>query len=972
MSPAELEELQKQLAAYLEKGWIRPSTSAFGAPVVFAKKADGTLRFCVDYRALNNITIKNAYPLPRIDELLDHLEGAKFFTSLDLSQAYHQIPMHPSDVHKTAFRTRYGHYEFLVMPFGLTNAPATCQAVMNDVLRPYLDKFTSIYLDDCLIWSRTEAEHLEHIRLVLEAMAKANLRLKASKCAFGKLSTKFLGYIISADGLAMDPGKVTAITNWPEPTTLTELRSFLGFCNFYRRFVSNYSTIAAPLTSLTSALSPFPIPLSQEARDAFLQLKAAMCSAPVLTIPHTGPDATFSLYTDASRVGIGAVLEQNGRPVAYESRKLSPAERNYPVHELELLAVVHALREFRPYLEGCKHFTLLTDHQSLRYFFKQKDLSRRQVGWMDTLMDFQSNMDIQYLPGEKNRADALSRHLADAHVCTMFEVSCPDLLPAIKAAYAHDPLYAERQSSDRALPNMTLGADGLYRWQGRVCVPKDDALRTRLLAEFHDAPSAGHPGAFRTLTALAEHYWWPRMSRQVAQYVRSCTVCQRIKPSTQAAPGLLYPLPTPTRPWTHVSLDLITDLPPSCAHDGKIYDSILTFVDMLTKQAFFIRTNKTITSTDLAHLYLDHVYRLKGLSLVLVSDRDPRMTAEFWQTLFRRLGTGLNMSTAAHPQTDGQTERTHRTIEQVLRAYVDPMHDDWATWLPLAEFAYNSAQHASTGLSPFEANYGFRPHTPVTVASCGASQSRLDIWPSSSDLAANPDQVAARLRDLHRFVAAQVAAAKDRYARLANAGRRDLHFNVGDMVMLSTRDLSFQDQPCRKFRDCWLGPFPVEAVVSPVAYRLALPLDMRTHPVFHASKLKPAVLNPPAFAARPRPSRRPGPRLMPDNSVEYNVHSITAVGLADDHSAILFRVHWTGYDSEDDTWQTGDTLCHLPAYRRFVATKVYRDFMARVGSLLPPGAQPPPPMTQTDAEHRAALSPQGSPTPRGRRFSRGG
>jgi hypothetical protein len=205
MSPAELAELQKQLTWYLDRGWIRPSTSAFGAPVVFAKKADGTLRFCLDYRALNNLTVKNRYPLPKIDELLDQLHGAKYFTSLDLSSAYHQIPMAPEDIHKTAFRTRYGHYEFTVMPFGLTNAPATCQAVMNDVLRPYLDKFASIYLDDCMIWSKTEDEHLHHIRLVLEAFAKANLHLKITKCSFAKPSTKFLGFIVSSDGIAMDP-----------------------------------------------------------------------------------------------------------------------------------------------------------------------------------------------------------------------------------------------------------------------------------------------------------------------------------------------------------------------------------------------------------------------------------------------------------------------------------------------------------------------------------------------------------------------------------------------------------------------------------------------------------------------------------------------------------------------------------------------------------------------------------------------
>ena len=501
MSPAELAEVQKQLTWYLDKGWIRPSTSAFGAPVVFAKKPDGSLRFCLDYRALNNLTVKNRYPLPKIDELLDQLHGAKFFTSLDLSSAYHQIPMAPDDIHKTAFKTRYGHYEFTVMPFGLTNAPATCQAVMNDILRPYLDKFTSIYLDDCMIWSRTEEEHLEHLRLVLEAFAAANLHFKISKCSFATTSTKFLGFIVSRDGISMDPKKISAIVNWQPPTSITEVRRFLGFCNFYRRFVKNYSTIAAPLTALTSALKPFPANLPPDVMDAFTQLKTALTTAPLLRIPLTGPDATFDLYTDASQVGLGAVLEQETHPVCYASRTLSPAEQNYPVHELELLAVVHALKSFRHYLEGCQHFTLYTDHHSLQYLFRQRDLSRRQAGWLETLVDFQPNMEIRYLPGEKNRADALSRHLSSLNLCTMFEVYAPSLSLSISSAYAADEYY-----SPSKLPTwIRKSDDGLYYFRDRICVPADNALRTRILAEFHDAPSAGHPGYLRTLNAVAQH-----------------------------------------------------------------------------------------------------------------------------------------------------------------------------------------------------------------------------------------------------------------------------------------------------------------------------------------------------------------------------------------------------------------------------------------------------------------------------------
>ena len=733
MSPAELDELKKQLNLYLEKGWIRPSTSEFAAPILFARKADGSLRLCVDYRALNAITIKDRGPLPRMDELFDHLHGARYFTSLDLWSGYHQCRIHPEDVHKTAFQTRYGLYEFLVMPFGLTNAPAAFMRLMHSVLKPYLDDFVIVYLDDVLIYSKTEAEHIAHVNAVLSTLASENLRVKLSKCSFAQDSTSFLGYRVSSQGLSVDPKKVAAVADWPLPHDITSTRSFLGFTAFYRRFIKDYATLAAPLTDLTKTTVPFPETLPQAALNAFRSLQSALLTAPVLAIPFTGPTATFTLYTDASNVGVGAVLLQdqgNGlQPVCYESRKLSPAERGYAVHELEMLAVVHAVKTFRHYLEGCQHFTLFTDHHSLRYFFTQRDLSRRQARWAQDLAPYQPNMTITYRKGPENQADALSRIPHLSHLQTLTPVThdlllqLAELLPAhvvlsdpildeIKLAYAADPLYAP----DAKRPSyLKLNPDGFWYFNSRLCIPADPGLRRRLLFEFHDAPTAGHPGYLRTLNAVASHFWWPRMTRTVRSYVASCATCQRTKASTQPTPGLLQPHAIPSRPWSHVSLDLITDLPKSTAPDGQTYDSIATFVDMLTKQAFFVRTNKTVTSTQFAHMFLDHVIAKRGLPSVLVSDRDPRITSDFWQTLFKALGSKLNMSTAHHPQTDGQTEVTHRTIEQILRAYVSPTHDDWSAWLPVAEFAYNNAVSASTRQTPFYANFGYHPTAPPSL-----------------------------------------------------------------------------------------------------------------------------------------------------------------------------------------------------------------------------------------------------------------
>ncbi len=319
MSYEELNELKWQLTDLLKKGFIRPSTSSFGAPVLFVHKKDGTLRLCIDYRALNKITIKNRYPLPRIDELMDRLIGAQYFTKIDLYSGYHQIRIKDEDIHKTAFKTRYGHYEFLVLPFGLTNAPATFMTLMNDIFREYLDQFVVVYLDDILIYSRTREEHVEHVQKVLEILQQHKLYAKISKCEFFKRQVEYLGHFISKDGISVDERKVIAIKNWPIPCSITEVRSFLGLASYYRKFVKGFSTIAAPLTLLLHKDQPYKWDNSQQV--AFDELKRLLTSTPVLLLPD--PTKPFIVTTDASDIAIGAVLSQDQgkgeQPVAKHS-----------------------------------------------------------------------------------------------------------------------------------------------------------------------------------------------------------------------------------------------------------------------------------------------------------------------------------------------------------------------------------------------------------------------------------------------------------------------------------------------------------------------------------------------------------------------------------------------------------------------------------------------------------------------------
>ncbi|XP_060674056.1 uncharacterized protein LOC132804125, partial [Ziziphus jujuba] len=373
MAPAELRELKVQLQDLVDKGFIRPSISPWGAPVLFVKKKDGSLRLCIDYRQLNKVTIPNRYPLPRIDDLFDQLQGAKVFSKIDLRSGYHQLRIRESDIPKTAFRTRYGHYEFLVMSFGLTNAPAAFMDLMNRVFRPYLDHFVIVFIDDILIYSRSQEEHVRHLKRVLQTLRQHQLYAKFDKCEFWLNQVGFLGHIVSAEGIYVDPDKVKAVLSWERPTTVREVRSFLGLAGYYRRFIEGFSRTAGPLHRLTRKNVEFS--WTDRCEQSFQELKQKLTSAPVLTLPDGNEG--FEVYCDASHQGLGCVLMQNQRVVAYASRKLKQHEQNYPTHDLELAAVVFALKKWRHYLYGAT-CQIYTDHKSLKYIFTQKELNMRQ------------------------------------------------------------------------------------------------------------------------------------------------------------------------------------------------------------------------------------------------------------------------------------------------------------------------------------------------------------------------------------------------------------------------------------------------------------------------------------------------------------------------------------------------------------------------------------------------------------------
>lgn len=702
MSPAEREEIDKQIQRLLRLGHIQPSHSPFGAPVLVVPKprSPGEWRLVYDYRELNKLTIKNHWPLPRIDDLLDAFRGATYFTSLDLLWGYNQLALKPSDIPKTAFTCHLGSFEWRVLSFGLANSPSVFQRTITHILQPFIGKFCLVYLDDIVLLSRNKEEAMHHLDLILACLRKHRLYGRLDKCTFLASELTYLGHIMDQEGIRADPKKLQALQDWQYPTNGAGLQRFLGLANYFRKFVPNFSRISAPLHHLTKKT----IPWSDAAvyRTHFDMLKAALLHPPTLAYPDASQ--SYELVSDASVTGCGAVLTQRGRPVAYFSAKFCPAEKNYATGEQELLGVIKALKEWRCYLEGCAKLTIITDHHPLLSLPTQHILSRRQARWSEFLSRF--TFDWKHKPGASNPADGLSRLHISSMICNSITTALElhhDLVSRIPNQYCYDKNYEDRGFCQNLTWEHGLWSDS----QQRICVPI--TLVHDIIAAHHATLQAGHFGVNKTLELVSRNFWWPSMRRDVNAYVRTCQSCQQSKAVNHAPYGLLQPLAIPNERWHVVSLDWVTGFP--CTARG--HDAILVFVDKLTKMVHLAPTSKSCSVEEAARLFFQHVESKHGTPLELISDRDPRFTSNFWQQLASRLGIKLSMSTAFHPESDGQTERANRVVEEVLRNFL-PASRSWDDLLPFVEFAINNAKSPSTGYSPFYLNYGAHPRTRIT------------------------------------------------------------------------------------------------------------------------------------------------------------------------------------------------------------------------------------------------------------------
>ncbi len=892
LSPVETAEVKRQVADFLAKGYIEPSTSPYGAPVLFVDKPDGSLRMVIDYRLLNRITIKNRYPLPRIEDLFDKLAGATVFSSLDLASGYYQIRITEEDRPKTAFCTPIGLFQFRVLCLGLSNSPSTFQSVMNKVFAPYIGKFMQVYLDDLIVYSKTAAEHAEHLEIVFKVLQEHEFYANPVKCTFNQAEVKYLGHIVGRDGLKVDPKKIAVIKDWPVPLDVSQLRSFLGIGNYFRKFIQGYSSMVACLTQLTHQEYE-NIPLPQLWKDihqhAFESVKLALTTAPVLALPDfTQP---FELISDASLNGTGAVLVQNGRPVAYTSAKFSSAERNYTTGEQELLGVFHALTEWRCYLEGGEGtLTLVTDHNPLVYLQSQANLSRKQARWMEFFSRF--HYEWVYRPGRVNVADPISRNpaLCKLYTVLMFAAynlrgeapQIPDapLTQRILDGYQYDQWFSDPKHTQSLAKNRK----GFWLKGSQVVVPNCSEIKRMIFRQMHDSVTAGHPGISRTFELVSRLFWWPSMLLDITDYVRACPSCQRNKASNKPASGTMHPLPIPESRWESVSVDFIVQLP----RTSHGHDAVAVCVDRLSKMAHFIPCTTNLTAAQFADLFVDSVIRLHGVPKDIVSDRDSKFTSMFWSQVCKRMDIQQCMSTAYHPQSDGQTERMNRVLQEMLRHYVGSHHADWDKYLSMAEFAVNNSFNQSIQNTPFFLNYGQHPHVPVI-------NNPSDVVPAAVQFTEALQQALSRAK-------ASLAKAQDRQKHYYDKHRQDVVFSVGQQVLLNTKNIRPEAGTVKKLLPRWIGPFLVADIIGQNAVRLQLPVTWKIHNVFHVQLVKPykgdGTVQPPP----PVDWLGNEPLFTVERLLDHRIKKISRRKVTE------FLVKWQGYSAEHDSWEPESNL----------------------------------------------------------------
>jgi len=748
--------------------------------------------------------------------------------------------------------------------------------------------------------------------------------------------TRYLSYILTDKGLEVDPEKVEVLRNWQTPTTVTAVKSFLGFTGFYRQFVPEFSRVAKPILALQSPATPFV--WDSDCDRAFAKLKESLLAIP--TLAHFNPELDTRIETDASDGVIAGVLSQQHQdgtwyPVAFYSQVLSGSELNWEIHDKELFAIVTAFTKWRAELASAKNrIQVFSDHKSLEYFMTTKTLNARQVRWADELAPF--NFRIEYTPGSKNaRADILSRreqdvkdlkslqtdnrsrvflapHQLDPRINTelmqiylnqirlrtasMNAITTLEELPSLDSLELIEALLTENRNSfteeRKTLPKQYQIKNGLLLYGERLCVLPDSLLCTRLIREAHDQISSAHPSASKTYQILARKYHWKGMESTCKRYVRNCIACRKAHPRQTRLRGLLQPLPIPEKPMQHLCIDF-KEFPT----DKSGYNQIMVVIDRLSKQAISIPCHKNIDAREMARLFIQWVYRFGHTPETIVSDRGPQFVSRFWSEFCRILGVKVKLSTAYHKETDGQTEIMNKYIDQRLRPFVNYYQDNWSQLLPLIDRAQATLPHSSTGLSPYQILYGAEPRQSWDWNQANHPTTALEKLNHKDAM-----EMATRMHEAWTIAKKNMESAQERMRNAVNRHRQPVNWKVGDMVFLDTRNLALA-RPSRKLSELWEGPFKVLEQVGN-AYRLELPSGSRIYDVFSPNVL---CKDPQDLLPGQEPPKPPG---IPIQGVEeWEVEEILASKLY--RSTLKYKVKWVGHDP-DPTWYPASNFIGAP------------------------------------------------------------
>lgn len=943
-SEVEDEALKKFLKQYIETGRIEVSNSSFGANVLFVRKADGTLRLCVDWRQLNAITVKDSTPLSPCAEVREHVQGKPILSSVDVSEAFFSLLLDPEDRHKTAFKTRFGLFQFTVSPMGLTNSPAAFLRLMNRIFKDMVDISVSFYMDDILIYTDTIEEHVVCVREVLSRLRANKLSLKASKCVFAVAEVVFCGMVISGDGVKISNDQVQMMLDYPQIDSKNQLMRFLGSVRFFSEFIPWIGHLASPLFDLTAKGVAWDWNCNHQSLLRVLQFY--MTTAPCLRFFESGRKT--SVFTDASSFAIGGWLGQehvvDGKvmmcPVVYWSKKLTPAERRYPVHDLELLALQSFVLRFRMYLYG-QPFEAIVDHKSLLHLFSQPLLSDRQIRTIEKLLPF--NFTIRYLPGPRNFfADLCSRHphyanascprcdfdlnqgddtqehddLMDGTIQSLSEFTIAEnFVKRIRDGQVDDSFCSQLESWSRdrkSIPNSRHGffksftkVNGIWRYRNRALVVPGDELQQYFLDFFHEQ---GHFGLFKMRDLMLQYVYWPELVEDIRSFVRSCHECQLTKPGSTAPMGLLKHLEVPDSRCKAIAMDFAV-MPRS----RQGHDYLLIVTDRLTKFTVAVPTRRSLNAKGLAELIFENWF-LRGFGFPgsVVCDRDKLFVSEFFKEFCMLAGIRVDMATARHQNTDGQSEAAVKIVKDALRRVCNHAQTDWDTKLALILFAINNSIHSATGFRPFYLMFAFEP----------------SVFPNFFSRS-NKSMFAEFIRYKDNLVQAHdnIAKSHDRQ-RLDYDKRRSLEkeFSVGDLVLLrrdGVESATTVDTP-NCLLPLYLGPFRIlEIDVDRQNYTLDLPHTMRCHRVFHVRCLK-RYYTPSEFLSSRVVFDEPDPVQVEDGGLEFEVEEIRHTRWFRRKRQFLIR--WKGYSSAADSWEYADCLVNcLEKLQEFLEGRNDRD-----------------------------------------------